>query len=293
MYAIIGWNDTLAKRGAYTEAKQLEIEFPNYVKCFDGNSDISIEELRSNYDRLVFTYQNPERYRTRNLLNPIYYDRDIQYIRKNYFTFYKHKTTNGFSVYMENPFYSNFVPMLVPMYKPVDTPNNKIVLGHYTRIQYKPDDFAMFKEFLKNLDVDVELYVMGKCNYQYKPINRHIVYEYHTYDNETFWNNVTHYVYSETLAYDPWPTTLQEAVNLNKQVIILKQNRNFRDGINDTEDCIKYHTSLNPNIYYDNSKSILNTWNYRKYYEEVFSNDFIYDIDRNKNTGFTDWLNSF
>ena len=153
-YAVIGWNDTLVKRGAYTEAKCLADKFPDYIKTYDCNTNIDIDDIRSNSKRVIFTYQNPERYRSRNLLNPKYYNIDIQYIRKNYFTFYKYKTTNGFSTYRENPFYINYVPMMIPMFEPMKTNYNKIVIGYYLRPSYRPDDFKMFIQFVKDLDID-------------------------------------------------------------------------------------------------------------------------------------------
>lgn len=291
-YAVIGWNDTLVKRGAYTEAKCLADKFPDYIKTYDGNTNIDIDDIRSNSKRVIFTYQNPERYRSRNLLNPKYYNIDIQYIRKNYFTFYKYKTTNGFSTYRENPFYINYVPMMIPMFKPMKTNYNKIVIGYYLRPSYRPDDFKMFIQFIKDLDIDVDLYVMGKARYCFKIHNKHIINEYHTYDNILFYNNITHYVYSESNAFDPWPTTLQEAVNLNKQIIILKQHRNFSDGITDIENCIQYHTKLNKDIYHDNINSILNIWKYINYYYTVFNNNFEYTFDIHKYKNINDWFES-
>ena len=85
----------------------------------------------------------------------------------------------------------------------------------------------------------------------------------------------------------------QEAVNANKQIIILEQNRGFKDGIDDICENIKYHIRLDTNIYYDNTNSIINQWNYDKYYQEVFANDFIYQLDRNKYEYIADWLEQF
>lgn len=288
-YALIGWNDTTNKRGAYTEAECLANHYNFNMNVFDGNSNIDMNEIRSSHDRVIFTYQNPNNLRDKKLLNSKYYNVDIQYIRYNIPTFYKYKTTNGFSVYLEHPLFINYIPMMIPIFDNKKTDYSNINLGYYIRPQYRPDDFKMFLLFLNNLKYDINLYVMGAFTYPFTEF-KHVKKIIYTRDNNIFFDNITHYVYSESNVHDPYPTTLQEAVNCNKQIIMLKQNRNFKDGITDIENCIDYHTDLNINIYHDNTESILNKWNYDKFYNYIINNNFEYTFDRNKYNNIKDWL---
>jgi len=287
-YALIGWNDSTNKRGAYTESKYLENLYPNNITAFDANTNININNIRNNYDRIIFTYQNPNNLRNKKVMNIKYYNKDIQYIRYNIDTIYKYKTTNGFSMYLDYPLFVNYAPMMMPTFNIKENINDEIILGYYIRPQYRPDDFKMFCGFLSNIKYDITLYVMGSFIYPFTKYDKvkKVVY---TKDNNIFFDNITHYVYSESNIFDPYPTTLHEAVNCNKQIIILKQNRNFKDGITDIESCIQYHTELNTDIY-DNSNSILNKWNYDKFYRYVINNNFEYNFDRIKYNNMSDWL---
>lgn len=292
-YALIGWNDKSQKRGAYTEAATLRLKYPDIIDVFNANTKININEIHNNYKRVIYTYQNPNNLYNKKVLDVRYYNKDIVYIRENIKTIFKWKTTNGFSVYRENNVFCNFVPMMIPMFPPIQTNTDKIVLGYYLRPQYRPDDFQMFCDFINNIRIPIDLYVMGSFIYPFNNKSKYINKLIYTTDNIEFFNNITHYVYSKSSVFDPWPTTLQEAVNANKQIIILEQNRGFKDGIDDICENIKYHIRLDTNIYYDNTNSIINQWNYDKYYQEVFANDFIYQLDRNKYEYIADWLEQF
>lgn len=289
-YALIGYNNPTHKRGAYTEAKCLADKYPTILSAFDAGNNINMNDIRHKFDTVVFTYQNPNKLNECKVLDLKYYNTDIIYIRKNIISIFKNKTTNGFSMYLDNPFYVNFVPMCINMLESKTVDTSKIILGYYIRPQYRPDDFAMFIKFIKDIKYDIELYVMGSFIFDFKSLNKHIKKLIYTTDNVLFFDNVTHYVYSESWSFDPWPTTLQEAVNSNKQIIILEQYRNFKDGITDIKECIDYHADLNLDLYYDNSKCILNTWNWNNYYPNVFNNNFKYVFDRNKIKHFTEWL---
>ena len=67
------------------------------------------------------------------------------------------------------------------------------------------------------------------------------------------------------------------------------KDRIWDDGVTDIESCINYHIELNTNIY-DNTNSILNKWNYDKYYNKLFDNNFEYNFDRNKYKNMAEWL---
>ena len=299
-YALIGWNDKQQKRGAYTEAAALQSKYPDIVDVFDANAKLDIDQLHKNYDRLIYTYQNPNRLYSKRVLDIRYFEKDIVYIRKDIKTLFKYKTTNSFSMYRQNQtVFNNFIPMILPTNIKIvsdsndSTNTNKIVLGYYLRPQYRPDDFKMFCDFITNLNIYVDLYVIGSFIYPFNNKTKYIKHIIYTTDNNIFFNNITHYVYSMSNVFDPWPTTLQEAINCNKQIIILKQNRSFKDGIDDIMENIKYHTKLDTDVFYNNSNSILNTWNYDKYYRQVFENEFLYNFDVDKYKYFSDWLSQF
>lgn len=294
-YALIGWNDKQQKRGAYTEAAALQSKYPDIVDVFDANTKLDINELHQQYDKLIYTYQNPNKLYSKRVLDVKYFEKDIVYIRKDIKTLFKYKTTNSFSMYRQNQtVFNNFVPMLIPMFSPdTNIDYNTIKLGYYLRPQYRPDDYQMFCDFIYNIQMPVDLYVMGSFVFPFNGKTKLIKNLIYTTDNNIFFNNITHYVYSMSNVFDPWPTTLQEAVNCNKQIIILKQNRSFKDGIDDIMENIKYHTKLDTDVFYNNSKSIINTWNYDKYYKEVFENEFLYSFDVDKYKYFSDWLSQF
>ena len=293
-YAIIGWNDKTQKRGAYTEAAALQSKYPDKIDVFDANHKLDIDEIHQNYKRVIYTYQNPNKLYDKKAIDIRYYNKDIVYIRKNIKTIFKWKTTNGFSMYIKNDIFYNFVPMMIPMFQPnINIRTDKIVLGYYLRPQYRPDDYQMFCDFVYNLKIPVDLYVMGSFVFPFNGKTKLIRNLIYTTDNVEFFNNITHYVYSMSNVFDPWPTTLQEAVNANKQIIILEQKRNFKDGIDDICENIKYHKVLDTEIYYNNSNSIINKWNYDKFYNEVFANNFEYYFDRNRYKYIADWLSQF
>ena len=293
-YAIIGWNDKTQKRGAYTEAAALQSKYPDKIDVFDANHKLDIDEIHQNYKRVIYTYQNPNKLYDKKAIDIRYYNKDIVYIRKDIKTIFKWKTTNGFSMYIKNDIFYNFVPMMIPMFQPnINIRTDKIVLGYYLRPQYRPDDYQMFCDFVYNLKIPVDLYVMGSFVFPFNGKTKLIRNLIYTTDNVEFFNNITHYVYSMSNVFDPWPTTLQEAVNANKQIIILEQKRNFKDGIDDICENIKYHKVLDTEIYYNNSNSIINKWNYDKFYNEVFANNFEYYFDRNRYKYIADWLSQF
>lgn len=290
-FALIGWNDKAQKRGAYTEAAMVSKLFPDICDVFDANTKIDIRQIHQDYDRVIYTYQNPNRLYEKKALDLRYFDKDIVYIRQNIKTIFTNTATNGFSIYKENNVFRWYIPMMIPMFPPSSSTNSeKVVLGYYLRPQYRPDDFKMFRNFLGQLNYDIDLYVMGSFIYPFKNETKHIKNLVYTTDNEVFFNEITHYVYSMSNVFDPWPTTLQEAVNANKQIIILEQRRNFKDGIDDICENIKYHTGLNVDVMYDNKDSIINTWNYITFFHSVFEDNFTYLYDRSKYKYIGDWL---
>jgi hypothetical protein len=154
-----------------------------------------------------------------------------------------------------------------PEYTIYDKKFNIPIIGYYHR-PWRKDMLTMFVSFLRNLKQKVRLYIMNMNN---KPLFNNcntLIKDLHfTNDPIDFWSNVSHFFYGMDNCIDPWPTTLQEAVNFNKQIIIYKKNQNFEDGKNDILECIDYHTDLTDK-YLDNSDSLLNIVNFDKIYKD-------------------------
>jgi len=114
---------------------------------------------------------------------------------------------------------------------------------------------------------------------------------HHYHDKDEFFANTTHLVFPMSKTFiDPWPTVLEEAVRCNKQIIILRQNRNWKDGIDDICSCIKYHTKLDLKTYHDNNNSSMLNFDLDKYYRYLFDNNFEFYIDRDRFKTFDEFL---
>ena len=94
-YTIIGWNDYLSKRGAYSEAYNLQSKYSSYINVLDGYKLISddIDKIHDNSKRVIYTYQDTTNYRKKNLIHVKYYNEDIVYCRYEILPGVKYKTT--------------------------------------------------------------------------------------------------------------------------------------------------------------------------------------------------------
>ena len=262
--ALIVFKDKQTIRGAYTECYRFSLSFPNFsLYTIEDLKDLSyLDEC----DNVILCTQAPHYYSKYEQIKIIrdYYN----YVRPLNIKKYRKPITNGFSIYKEVPGYIGYFPMIYkPEYDIINKDTDTITIGYYHRPQ-RDVMFSLFNNFISNINRKVRIFIMNTGN---KPsfYNKNITEIQYTNDAKYFWSNVTHYFYGLDNYIDPWPTTLQEAVNFNKQIIIIGNKQKFNDGKNDILNCIKYHSNLN-DIYYNNSSSILNTIKYDKIYKDSY-----------------------
>jgi len=271
---------------AQTIAEYLKHKYPEII-------DVSYNIFKSyeEYRNICLTQQPMKLKRTfiKEYINAIHF------LRPDYLKYFKsvNKTTNGFSVYSAYKKYDYFIPMMYE-YKN-DQNTGSLNIGYYFT-PYR-NNFKEFVCFLKqNFRKINNISILADQIYKdfYYPIIQTINTEFniHSYhDKDEFFANITHLVFPMSKTFiDPWPTVLEEAVKCNKQIIILQQDRSWKDGIDDICSCIRYHINLDLNIYYDNSDSSILNFNLDKYYKYLFDNNFEFYIDRNKYKTFDEFL---
>lgn len=211
----------------------------------------------------------------------------VHFLRPHLVNYWKNSATNGFSIYKEIGGYKYCIPMMYDYKCSNNNVKDKIVIGYYNSIYRGTKEW--FKQFVKDNETYIDrIYILGE---QIKECPSFI----HITNKDEFFSNITHFVYPMSTSFvDPWPTTLEEAVRCNKQIIILPSNRNWRDGIDDICSCIRYHTSLNLDKYYDNTNCSINMFDLTKYYDTLlFDNNFEYKIDRTKYKSFNEWCSEW
>lgn len=211
----------------------------------------------------------------------------IHFLRPHLVNYWKNSATNGFSIYKEIDEYKYCIPMMYDYKCSNNNVKDKIVIGYYNSIYRGTKEW--FKQFVKDNETYIDrIYILGEQIIECPSF-------IHTTNKDEFFSNITHFVYPmSTVFIDPWPTTLEEAVRCNKQIIILPSNRNWHDGIDDICSCIRYHTSLSLDKYYDNSNCSINMFDLTKYYDTLlFDNNFEYKIDRTKYKSFNEWCSEW
>jgi hypothetical protein len=216
----------------------------------------------------------------------------IHFLRPAYVRCYKNSATNGFSIFKLHEEYKYFIPMMYE-YKITSKSINDIIIGYY----YAPyrNTLHQFLNFIKENAKQIKnVLILGdrpEVIFKIKDINKNINVNI-TNDKDSFFFRITHLVTPKSKTFvDPWPTVLEEGVRCNKQIIILNTYRGWKDGIDDICSCIKYHTKLNLNKYYDNSESSINKFDLDKFYNYLFNNNFEFYIDRSKYKTFDAFLN--
>ena len=292
-YLLISHKFLDTKRGAHTTSQRLMNEFPDYLDHLNDLDSQNLEELNEEYKRIIFITQAPHMYHIKmnysrlKAINPIIFLRGdknpILYESCNN-GFYYYKTYKNIKYYI--PFITDFNP-----YK--QKSHLKPCIGFYIRRFLVPDSHLRCIDFLKNLKHEVNVVTMGNNIPEIKSIPNVKSYK-HTYDNKEFFSNISHYVYPASKKFqDPFPNTVLEAIQSNKQIIFLDiPNRNHVDGIDDIKDCIKWHKDFNPDLNYDNSNCILKFNNFKKFYIDLFNNNFEYSFDREKYKVFNEWIES-
>lgn len=192
----------------------------------------------------------------------------IHFIRPEYVgnSPYKNLTTNGLSVFQSNPRYSTFTFMPCP-YAHKDLIIKKefdpdlIELGFYNS-PYRCTE-KIYAKFLKELDRPFRLCTLGddlseesRSMISSNPNLKSSIT--HTTNSVAFYNSITCFLYAKSkLFIDPWPTTLEEASFLEKEIVIIDQPRFFKDGIDDLMSCIDFSLNILPDFARVTHKNIL------------------------------------
>lgn len=289
-YLFAGKSFGLMRRGGYVTTKRFCNLYPEKTE-FINACKINTKEQLQNYKKIIFRTQVPSAYNIP--INGIHL-RDVNhlaYMRNEYITPLLNTCTNGFHYYRTFAKIKNYIPFITP-FQVEKKESNLPCLGFYKRNFVTKDSFHWVMEMLKNLSVDVDVYLMGEHSaIKLEGLSPHVKSVTHTYDNREFFKNVTHYIYPRSKTWvDPFPHSMLEAIQTGCQIISpLIKGRDHLDGVNDVLDCIKFHESFNPNVYFDNSKSIILN-NFTPFYERVFENDFEYSFDRSQYKTFREWI---
>ena len=282
MYNLIIEKKTLGQKG---------LTVANYLKENYKNDFIVSNSLKTNCKRNIILSQFPIQYKTgliNEYLNGIHFIRP-EFIKNSNLNY----STNCFSIFNENEKYKFFIPMLYE-YKKESISNKEINVGYYYTT-YR-NTINEFLEFIKNNINKVKFITLLNGNplliSKLLNINNQFIIE-NTLNKDYFFSKITHIITIMSKKFiDPWPTVLEEAVRCNKQIIILKQNRNWKDGIDDICSCISYHENLN-DLIYDNSKCSINKFDLKEYYNYLIQSNFEYLISRKTYKNFNSFLFNF
>ncbi len=261
--------------GAYTVSKSLTEKYPKYLDLWEEGHSWDHDQ----YKRIIFTTQAPQLYRPPvNIVNL----KDINhliFIRDEYNHPLYNSCTNGFWYYKEHKSIKNYIPFIPDMsHVKLNFPDIPCY-GFYSRPAKTPDSYWYCMKMLRDFPMNIDVCTMGE------PATRisrfpNVRFYSHEYKNEKFFEKITHFVYPASRAFiDPFPTSLCEAVQARKEIIIPEiQGRSHKDGIDDIRDAIWY------------DRDILDFKNFEKFYHQVFENNFEHSFDRSKYRNFEQWL---
>lgn len=278
----------LSKRGGFVVTKRFCDWFSDKTEFIEA-SKITKDHLNK-YQKVIFLTQVPTAYNIPVNGIALRNVNHLVYIRSNRITPMLNSCTNGFNYYKRFKLIKNYIPTITP-FSVNKNKRDDPCLGFYQRNFITRDSFDWFRNCLSTLKCDVDVYLMGDPpKIDFSSLN-HVRNVTHTYNNEEFFSNVTHYIYPRSKTWvDPFPHSILEAIQSNCQIISPTiHQRNHMDGVDDLLSCIEYHDEFDPNTYYDNSKSIILS-NFKPFYERVFANDFEYSFDRNKYVTFCEWI---
>jgi len=278
-YNLIVEKQTLGQKGL-TVANYLKKEYKN---VFDVSNI-----LKKDCNKNIILSQRPIKYKTgliSEYLNAIHFIRPA--FIKNYSLNY---ATNGFSIFKENNNYKFFIPMLYE-YKNEFSNTNELNIGYYYTTYRETE--KEFLDFIKDNENKISNITILNGNEILKlkllNINSKLNIKY-SHNKDDFFSAVSHVIVPMSRTFvDPWPTVFEEAVRCNKQIIILKHDRNWEDGINDICSCIQYHTKID-NVYHDNSNCSINKFDLKNFYDNLTHNNFEYTINSDKYKTFDEFL---
>jgi len=279
-YAVVAHRYKNTKRGAYTTAQNLHRMFPNYIDHLEEEyvEIVTTERLKNDYDKIIFLTQMPFKYTFPVNITRLINTRHVIFIRSEHNHSIYESCTNGFHYYRNNCDIKYYIPILPKVEEIQHVTPKRPVLGYYARKNLIWDAWWKFCEVVENFGEEVDVYLMGNDAPEVQQYNNVVDYK-HTYDNKEFFSNITHYVYPMSNKFvDPFPTSLYEAIQYKKEVIIPKLDRSFKDGIDDIIDCIEDDISL------------LDWENFRSFYNKIFESGFVYKLDRIWYIGMNDWI---
>ena len=225
------------KRGAWTASNDLAEYFPQYIILKEDKEIQSLKGVVNGYEKIVFVTQVPHLYSFPLHFLSLHNTRHLIFIRSEHNMVSYNSCTNGFYYYKEHKDIKNYIPF-IPNVKASEPKEERF--GFYYRPYLNPDACRWFLENFK--DKDYPIMTMGKLPVDF--INKKNWK--HTYNREEFWSNITTYIYPISTQYvDPFPTSIVEAVQTGKKVLFPSLGiRNYKDGIDDCMEVIKYDSSL-------------------------------------------------
>lgn len=280
------------KRGSYVVSKRFQELFSEQVDFLESKGAIDWDQILEKYKKIIFTTQIPRAYKIDINIISLRNINHLIYIRDEYNHPLFNSCNNGFYYYLDHKNIKNYVPSITPF----SVKNKKLTrpcLGFYERKCVTTDAYKWFIDFLKECKYEIDVYLMGN------PPGSDFTKRFdcvqslnHTFDNKKFFSSISHYVFPASKTYmDPFPHTLLEALQAGKQLVIPTiPGRNHRDGVDEIKECVKYHTTFNPDIYYNNSNTILKSENFENFFRNVLENDFEYHLDRDKYKTFSEWI---
>jgi len=280
------------KRGAFTVSERMANEHSEYLDHLESKDVVNLRELNEKYKKLIFVTQVPSNYSFPvNIVSLIDIDYLI-YVRNEYNYFGNKSCNNGFYYTHECDSIKNFIPMITDFIVK-QSEVTRPCLGFYIRNYITRDSFDYFLGMLNDLYSYVDVYTMGQnTRHDFSKRFKYVLNHHHTFDQQVFFSNITHYVYPQSRNYiDPLPYSLIEAIQNNKEIISpVLEGRLHCDGIDDIKDFVKVHDRFIPGAYIHNDNIPFNSSLFKNFYKNVFDNNFEYILDRSKYSTFIDWV---
>jgi len=280
-YLIVGHKFGSLGRGGYHISKRFCDEHSEYCEFKEDKKSRNLELLNKKYKRIIFRTQVPRCYTI-----PVNFVRlrkinHLFYLRARHLNPLYNNCTNGFYYYKMHKGFDNYIPMITDFPVQEISQPQEICLGFYVRKWLTPDSFDCFIDILNNFPHKVNVTIMGDMNPQ---IENHpkVLHYNHTNNNVQFFSEITHYFYPTSKYFvDPFPHSVVEALQCGKQIIFPKIERNFKDGIDDIKECMAWNEQYK-SINIDNKLHPFKAELWKKFYKNVFDNDWNYHIERER-----------
>lgn len=279
-YLVIGHKFGLLGRGGYHISKRFCDEHIEYCEFKEDRKARNLEKLNRQYRRIIFRTQVPRCYSIPANFVRLRKINHIFYLRSEHLSPLYNNCTNGFYYYHRDDRFNNYIPMITDFPVQEIIQPQEICLGFYCRKWLTPDSYDCFIDLLDSLKTKVNVALLGDDDEKIK--NHNMVLHYnHTNVNVQFWSYVTHYVYPTSKYFiDPFPHSVVEAVQCGKTIIFPTIERDFKDGIDDIKDVIRWETSFKhqTNI---NKHHPFKAKLWHGFYKDVFDSNWEFKFDRN------------